>query len=755
MKKSTILLITVLFMLIGYAAYNTTVNIYGLGKLSENISDFKVYLSNLKVNGAEISGINNAKDEFTINDINGDVTVDIINASTEYDTEAYLECESVKSEENQVWNFDYTGAEQVFTTPTNGTYKLEVWGAQGGSYDSTYTGGSGAYASGEIFLIENKQLYIYVGQENNCVEGSSGNTSGGYNGGGTAGSTIWPDRNFCGGGGATDVRLVNGEWNNINSLKSRIMVAAGGGGANYLGSSYHAVGGSGGGLIGYKASGNTGTAGDGIARGTAGTQFSGAAFGYGEGEITNGGGGGYYGGHAFVWDGGTGGSSFISGHAGSVAILEESTADNIVFKNDSKGIPCNSENSAGYNSSKYNTDYECSKHYSGYVFDNTSMIDGNGYVWTTKKEQYSGQIQPEGTLTAGHLGNGYARITLLTSLNNIAMDKTMIKAQESSNQSIKNVVGESLTCKLKLNKLSRTEKAYIGQKEWTYDYTGEEQTFIVPANGTYKLETWGAQGGNISVDDLDIKGGYGGYASRSIKLKRNDTIYISIAGKGQTTSLDNINVSGGYNGGGTSGYLSGVYETIWGSGGGATHIATKQGLLNSLENYKETILIVAGGGGGSGYFIAKLKEAFIGGSGGGYIGNNGEGTDGGYGFGGSQITGGARNNRLTAAGTFHGSGEAGAFGIGGSFNKSIACSGGGAGFYGGGSGHSEGSGAGGGSSYIGNPLLTNKVMYCYNCTESTEESTKTTSTTCTNENPIENCAKQGNGYAKITLISQD
>ena len=35
-----------------------------------------------------------------------------------------------------------------------------------------------------------------------------------------------------GGGGATDVRLTPGEWNNFDSLKSRIMVAAGGGGNN-------------------------------------------------------------------------------------------------------------------------------------------------------------------------------------------------------------------------------------------------------------------------------------------------------------------------------------------------------------------------------------------------------------------------------------------------------------------------------------------------------------------------------------------
>ena len=62
-------------------------------------------------------------------------------------------------------------------------------------------------------------------------------------------------------------------------------------------------------------------------------------------------------------------------------------------------------------------------------------------------------------------------------------------------------------------------------------------------------------------------------------------------------------------------------------------------------------------------------------------------------------------------------------------------------------------GAGGGSGYIGNLLLTNKSMYCYNCAESTEESTKTISTTCVNSTPTENCAKSGNGYARISLIN--
>ena len=94
MKKSTIMLVTILFMIIGYAVYNATVNIYGLGKISENISDFdfKVYLDNLKVIDKENTGINSAKDEFTIDNIDGNISIDIVNDSTEYDTESYLEC---------------------------------------------------------------------------------------------------------------------------------------------------------------------------------------------------------------------------------------------------------------------------------------------------------------------------------------------------------------------------------------------------------------------------------------------------------------------------------------------------------------------------------------------------------------------------------------------------------------------------------------------------------------------------------------
>lgn len=111
-----------------------------------------------------------------------------------------------------VMNFDYTGSVQTATLAP-GTYKLECWGAQGGTY-SSYIGGYGGYSKGTITLTEATTVYISVGGA-----GSSSSTAAGFNGGGTGISS------GRGGGGATDVRIGQ------NSLYSRVIVAGGGGGA--------------------------------------------------------------------------------------------------------------------------------------------------------------------------------------------------------------------------------------------------------------------------------------------------------------------------------------------------------------------------------------------------------------------------------------------------------------------------------------------------------------------------------------------
>ena len=266
---------------------------------------------------------------------------------------------------------------------------------------------------------------------------------------------------------------------------------------------------------------------------------------------------------------------------------------------------------------------------------------------------------------------------------------------------------------------------YSGETVFDFDYTGGEQTFIAPVSGTYKLETWGAQGSSSWYG----AGGFGGYSIGNINLNVNTELFINVGSKT------------GYNGGN---YMSGL-ET---PGGGATHISTITGLLSNLENSKSNIIIVSGGGGGG--------ERENGGSGGGYIGGTGYVLSNSflyYGTGGTQSSGGV--GVLSGEYTSNLYDINGSFGTGGiGIEKNDGGPNGGGGYYGGGATTLAG-GAGGGSGYIGNPLLKEKVMYCYNCEESNEESTKTISTTCSKETPTSNCAKKENGYARITLVSID
>ena len=80
-------------------------------------------------------------------------------------------------------DFDYTGTEQAFVAPADGKYKIETWGAQGGSYNDEYHGSYGGYSSGIIELAQNVVLNIYVGSTNICKEGATGWMSVSYNGG--------------------------------------------------------------------------------------------------------------------------------------------------------------------------------------------------------------------------------------------------------------------------------------------------------------------------------------------------------------------------------------------------------------------------------------------------------------------------------------------------------------------------------------------------------------------------------------------
>lgn len=273
-------------------------------------------------------------------------------------------------------------------------------------------------------------------------------------------------------------------------------------------------------------------------------------------------------------------------------------------------------------------------------------------------------------------------------------------------------------------------------KQYLFSYTGNIQSFDVPVNGVYQLETWGAQGGRSN-------GARGGYASGEVDLNKDQRIFIVVGGAGVETSYMKTAI-GGYNGGGNSVYSDRNSNSTSGSGGGATHIAKRSNLLRYLSSASQRadILIVAGGGGGGG-------RSYGSGVGGGLQGLRGDGkaevagfTY--YGGGGSQTTGGTLPydvNRLR--------GSDGGFGYGGegsgdnsSYSYYVSGGGGGGGYYGGGGGkigdYVSSGGGGGGSSYIGG--LNNARTVAGNAAVPRPTGTGT------------QVGNTGNGYARITIV---
>lgn len=664
--------------------------------------------------------------------------------------------------------FAYTGNSEKFVAPVDGIYKIELWGASPNNDYNSYTkenAAYGGYTAGNIELKLGDVLYVYVG------------------GSGTTFNCCTSQGNLTKSGGATDVRLIDGEWNDLTSLKSRIMVA-GGGGTSYKDNS--AQGGSNaGGLSSYKATVGNNWISYPSNQTSSGTATSGTKGGFGYGGVKgndnySSGAGGYWGGSA--GPGGAGGSSFISGHTGCVAITSQTSTSPRTGTN---GASCTTGT----------TDNLCSVHYSNMVFTDTVMIDGAGKSWTNVvgglqlMPNYSGGTNTSGK---GNSGNGYAKITVpeikegrdlstitvvseeLKKVITIEAEKgveTEISVEGLTNSSLgfnsfEIEKGEATINKTKITPLSDTIVVRIIYKQLVnleFAYTGDEKSFTIPVTGIYKIEAWGAQGGTATNGTSTYVGGYGGYSIGTISLNAGESIYINVGGAGKGSSSYNTTTAldGGYNGGGKTSSISGEEnDHIHTSGGGATHIAFQSGLLKNLNNNLNNIIIVSGAGGGA--FLHKGGNDYSGngGSAGGYVGSSAVKSvgNGSQGLGGTQTEGGKCSSSDNAANCKKETSTIfGSFGLGGIAPKSWGSSGG-AGLYGGGASNGDilvhgDSGGGGGSSYIGNVLLTNKVMYCYNCEESSDLSTKTISTTCHSSTPTENCAKEGNGYARITLIS--
>ncbi|HFQ8590131.1 TPA: glycine rich domain-containing protein [Clostridioides difficile] len=213
------------------------------------------------------------------------------------------------------WNFGYNGSPQsVILKP--GKYKFECWGSSGGINNSSwYTDAKGGYSKGEITLKKQTTLYVYVGESGFASSSTSNNTKSGFNGGGKGylNQQVMGTYYSMYGGGATDIRLVGGAWDNEQGLLSRIIVAGGGGGSY---SPY--TGGAGGGLAGgtgYSANDRHRPGGTQYQGGIGRVSTENGSFGKGcsaKDSTGEGGGGGWFGGAGMNGAGaGGGGSGYV------------------------------------------------------------------------------------------------------------------------------------------------------------------------------------------------------------------------------------------------------------------------------------------------------------------------------------------------------------------------------------------------------------------------------------------------------------
>jgi Glycine rich protein len=168
------------------------------------------------------------------------------------------------------WDFSYNGGIQSFVAPYSGIYRLQLWGAEGGSANgnsnhrtpsgqpiSNVLGGKGGYSEGDIYLVSGETIYVVVGGKGNNYTSQTGSISGGYNGGGNSDGTTSAGGGG-GGGGATHISRQNSLLKNCS--KSNVLIVAGGGGGawgcnSYTWSNYRGMseGAYGGGLTGGRA----------------------------------------------------------------------------------------------------------------------------------------------------------------------------------------------------------------------------------------------------------------------------------------------------------------------------------------------------------------------------------------------------------------------------------------------------------------------------------------------------------------------
>lgn len=587
-----------------------------------------------------------------------------------------------------ILNFDYTGTVQTVTLP-KGTYKLECWGAQGG-YSSSNSGievGMGGKGGYSAGTITlNQKTLIYIYTGGVGSISGNGKADGGFPNGGSSWASSTSE-GAGGGGGSSDIRI------GTDSLYARVIVAGGGGG----GGEDNETGGYGGGEAG-------GTSGSGIP----GSQTAPSGY-FGIGGHTSydggGGGGGWYG--AYPAGGqttpatGSSGSDTSGSPGGSGYVYTSATASNYP-----SGCLLNSS----------------------YYLSAAKTIAGN-----------TSFTSPTGSSETGHSGNGYCRITVIE-CNNTALYTRI-------NNSMKKAT--AFYFKLNNNKIYGVGSANSNGAVMNFDYTGSVQTATLTP-GRYKLECWGAQGGNSNQSNGTYgNGGKGGYSTGILNVSTNTTIYITVGGQGQN-GVFNTRTAGGFNGGGDGYGTNG--SGVGGGGGGASDISLMSPVFSHssyfINNIRDTNsllsrIIVAGGGGSAGYDVSNNAAN-------GTTGQDGLSNRVYHGTGGKQTTfgtGGSSEepNRYSVQAKF---------GCGASASNSTdVAPGGGGGWYGGGL-HCDS--AGGGSGYVYTPTtasnypsgcLLNSAYYLSNAQTIAGNQSFSSPTGGTET------GHSGNGYVRITKLT--
>lgn len=487
------------------------------------------------------------------------------------------------------WRYNYTGSYQQWTAPETGQYRITLAGASGGGALVTDPQGdrhirdtTGTLITVNVNVRAGTTYYIYVGQRGKMIESQDSGRA--FNGGAEG------HNGAGGGGGATDIRTVratgaNGwsnqsdgastaAYNNDESLKSRLFVAGGGGGKgsnweNYLDWFQHQN------EFEYTYGNALGIGADG------GTEYLHEGYG-------GAGGGGWYGGYGQK-------SGVYSGNAGSTLISE--TLTGFVGSTQTK----RSDVGDGY----------CTIEYVGKAYVDVTVQAGlgasySGNVSTNFKAEAFSQVSiPRPTYEIGYQFEKWEILSGDCSVNG----DTLTTGFEPVSIRAINLATLTLTqeyvADTRLNltfgqqdELNKYYKVYQSKDAQTwypailaedaryhiptmvkdFGYTGNVQAYNVPADGIYKIDVWGAAGGNCGWWAL------GGYTYGLVELKRGDVLYVVCGGQSGWA----------YNGGGLGG--SGGR-----SGGGATHIAlnNNRGVLANYYNYQNDVLIVAGGGGGS------------------------------------------------------------------------------------------------------------------------------------------------------------